>query len=110
MSFKSDRNLNIFSGLFQKIDSMFYPCTFFKNKCHNTNVEIFCDLYNHDRWYVPNFPSYVVLQSCQSLGIVVIDPFIEAPPEKVIVWVEIRGVDWLSEVSAWRKESCTREI
>ena len=57
---------------------------------------------------MPEFPSYVVLQSWHGLGIAVIDPFFRASPEKVVGCVEIRGVGWPREVNASRKESTTK--
>ena len=59
---------------------------------------------------MPDFPSFVVLQSYQDLEILVIDPFSEVLPEKIVRWVEIRGVGWRKEISASRKESTTRKI
>ena len=52
----------------------------------------------------------VVPQSFQGLGILVIDPFFETLLKKIVGWVEIRGVGWLCEVSASRKDSTTTEI
>jgi len=57
---------------------MFYPGAFLAN-CSNTNVEIINDSSNHIGMHTSNLPFYVVLQIFQSLGIVVVDPFVELP-------------------------------
>ena len=38
------------------------------------------------------------------------DPFLEIPPEKVVAWVQVRGVVWPREVGAMRNECITRKI
>ena len=71
---------------------MFYPGTSLTDNCCNSKVEIVNNLSYHVSWYGPYLPSYIVLQICQGLGIVVIDLFLEVPPEEVVAWVEVRGV------------------
>ena len=86
---------------------MFYPSTSLSLNCCNPNVEIVNNSSYHVSWYAP---SYLVPQTCQGLGIVVIGPFLEVPPEEVATWVQIRGVGWPREVGATRSESITRKI
>ena len=88
---------------------MFYPDTL-TDSCCNSNVEIVDNSSYHVSWHAPGLPSYVVFQICQSLGIVVIDPFLEVPPEEVVTWVQVRGVGWPREVGATRNKSVTRKI
>ena len=89
---------------------MFYPGTSFKDNCCNSNVEIFDNSSLHVNWYTPDLPSYVVLQICQGLAIVFIDPFLEVPPEELVTWVQVKGVGCPREVGAMRNGSITREI
>ena len=84
---------------------MFYPVASLTDNCCNSNVEIVDNSSYHVIWYPPHLRSDVVLQICQGLGIVVIDPFLEAPPKEVVAWVQVRGVGWPREVSATRNES-----
>ena len=91
------------------VNNMFYPGTL-KNNCCNSNVEIVDNLSYHVSWYVPDLPSYVVLQICWGLGIVVIDPFLEVPQEEVVTWIQVRGVALPREVGTTRNESITRKI
>ena len=86
---------------------MFYPSTSLSLNCCNPNVEIVNNSSYHVSWYAP---SYLVPQTCQGLGIVVIGPFLKVPPEEVATWVQIRGVGWPREVGATRSESITRKI
>ena len=74
-------------GLSLIVNNMFYPGTSLTDNCCNSNVEIVDNSSYHVSWYAPNLPSYVVLQICQGLRIVVIDPFLEVPPEEVVTWV-----------------------
>ena len=89
---------------------MFYSGTSLTDNCCNSNVEIVDDLSYHVSWYAPDLPSYFVLQICQDLGIIVIDPFLEVPPEEAVTWVQARGVGLPREVGATRNESITRKI
>jgi len=66
------------------VDNMFYSRTFLVNNCSNTNVEIVNGSSNHIGRCASDLPFYVVLQICQSLGIVVKDPFLEVPPGKLV--------------------------
>jgi len=72
------------------VDNMFRSGTFLAINCSNTNVEIVNDSSNHVGRYASDLPFYVVLQIRQSLGIVVVDSFLEVSPEKVVRWVKIR--------------------
>ena len=70
------------SGLSLLVNNMLYPGTFLTDNCSNSNVEVVDNSSYHVSWYVPDLPSYIAFQICQGLGIVVIDPFLQVPPEK----------------------------
>ena len=110
ISFKSDWNWNLISSLSLIVNNMFYPGASLTDNCCNSNVETVDNSSYHVSWYPPDLRSYVVLQICQGLGIVVIDPFLEVPPEEVVTWVQVSGVEWPREVGATRNESITRKI
>jgi len=61
------------------VHNMFYSGTFLANNCSNTNVEIINNSSNHVGGYASDFPF-----SARVRGIVVVDPFFEATPEKVV--------------------------
>ena len=109
MSFKSDRNCNICSDLVSLVDNTFYPGASMTRSYSNMNVKVFNELSNYVSRYAHDFPSYIVLQRCKSLGSVVTNPFLDMPTEKVIGWVEIRSVGWLREVSACEKSQSPRK-
>ena len=71
---------------------MLYPGTSLTDNCCNSTVEIDNNLSYHVSWYEPDLGSDVVLQIWQSLGIVVIDPFLEVSAEEVVTFVQVRGV------------------
>ena len=83
---------------------MFYPGASLTDNCCNLNVEIVHNLSCHISWYVPDIPSYIVLQICQGLGIIVIDPFLEVPLEEVVTWFQVMGVGWPREVGVTQNE------
>ena len=89
---------------------MLYPGTSLTDNCCNSTVEIDNNLSYHVSWYEPDLGSDVVLQIWQSLGIVVIDPFLEVSAEEVVTFVQVRGMRWPREVGATRGESITRKI
>ena len=57
------------------------------DNCYKLNIEIVNNSSYHVSWYASDLPSYGVLQICQGLEVVVIDPFFEVPPEEVVTWV-----------------------
>ena len=89
---------------------MFYPAASLTDNCCNLNVEIVHNLSRHISWYVPDIPSYIVLQICQGLGIIVTDPFLEVPLEEVVTWFQVMGVGWPREVGVTQNEFITWKI
>ena len=85
---------------------MSYPGTSLTDNCGNLNIKIVDNSSYHVSWYVCDLPSYIVLQICQGLRIVVMDPFLEVPPRGS----SHMGVGWPREVSATQNQSTTGKI
>ena len=66
------------------VSNMYYPGTSLKDNCCNSNIETADNLSHHVSWYASDLPSYVVLQICPGLGIIVIDPFLEVLPQETV--------------------------